>query len=505
MIRLSARGIRKSYGAPVLRDVDLDLHAGEVHALIGENGAGKSTLSRIVSGVTRPDAGVMLLDGTPYVPESRAAAEARGVGIVFQEINVVPTLAVGEQVLFGSLPSRFGLIDRAALRSRSGELLARVGLGDLDPDRKVGSLGVGVQQLVTVAAGLAHQHKVLVLDEPTAALSEAQAAVLFDRLTDITATGCTVVYISHRLDEVLQLADRVSVLRDGRLVATRLPAETSRRELIELMVGRELGAGSPSTEGAGEVVLRVRGLRRPPFVHDVSLEVRRKEIVGLAGLMGSGRTETVRALCGADRASAGELEVKGRRVSAFLSPRDAVAEGLALVTENRKEEGLLLPLSIGPNITIATLRRFVRNGFIRRRAERAVARTWSERLGIGARSLDLPVGQLSGGNQQKVVLARWLERDPDVLVCDEPTRGIDVGARFEIHQLLLRLAREGKAIVIVSSELEELIGLCHRIVVLSLGRVTAEFRREAFDRSAILHAALEHHRNRADGGREAHA
>jgi ribose transport system ATP-binding protein len=505
LIRLSARGISKSYGSPVLRDVHLDLGAGEVHALIGENGAGKSTLSRIFSGVTRPDAGMMLLDGTPYAPESRSAAEAGGVGIVFQEINVVRTLSVAEQVLFGSLPSRFGIIDAGALRVRSRELLGRVGLEELDPDRQMGSLGVGVQQLVAVAAGLSRRHAVLILDEPTAALSEGQAAVLFERIAELRAEGCTVVYISHRLDEVLQIADRVSVLRDGRLVATRLPVETSRRELIELMVGRTIGTASPSAAGAGEVVLRVRGLRRPPSVHDVSFEVRRGEIVGLAGLMGSGRTETVRALCGADRAAAGEVELKGRRIPPFHSPHDAVAEGVALVTENRKEEGLLLPLPIGPNITLATLRRFVRAGFVRRRTERTVARTWSERLGISVRSLDGPVQQLSGGNQQKVVLARWLERDLDVLVCDEPTRGIDVAARFEIHQLLLRLAREGKAILIVSSELEELIGLCHRIVVLSLGRVTAEFSRAAFDRTAILHAALEHHRNRPGTAEEARA
>ena len=504
-MRLSVRGIDKNYGSPVLRGVDLDLYAGEVHALIGENGAGKTTLSRILSGVTRPDAGVMLLDGEPYAPESRAAAEARGIGIVFQEINIVRTLSVAEQVLFGTLPTRFGLIDRGALRSRSRELLARVGLHDLDVNRHVGSLGVGVQQLVAVAAGLARPHSVLILDEPMAALSEAQSVVLFERLSELKADGCTVVFISHRLDEVLQVADRVSVLRDGHLVATRLPAETSRRELIELMVGRTVGTASPGTGEAGDVVLRVRGLRRPPSVHDVSFEVRHGEVVGLAGLMGSGRSETVRALCGADRAAAGELELHGRRLSPFDSPHEAVAQGLALVTENRKEEGLLLPLTIGPNITIAALRRFVRAGFVRRRAEQVVAHTWSERLGITARSLSAPVEQLSGGNQQKVVLARWLERDPDVLVCDEPTRGIDVAARFEIHQLLLRLAREGKAILIVSSELEELIALCHRIVVLSLGRVTAEFPRAAFDRTAILHASLEHHRNRSPRGSEARA
>ena len=496
MTLLEARGLGKTYGSPVLRDVDFGLRRGEVHALVGENGAGKSTLSRILSGVTRPDAGAMLLDGHRYAPRDRAAAEARGVGIVFQELNVIATLSVAEQVLFGALPHRFGLIDRGALRRRAREILDRVGLGDLDPDRPMGTLGIGVQQLVAVASGLGRRHEILILDEPTAALSEQQAAVIFDRLAELRAAGCALVYISHRLAEVLRLADRISVLRDGRLVAARTPSETSAHELVELMVGRPVSMPARDRHEPGEVILRVRGLRRPPAVHDVSFELRHGEVLGLAGLMGSGRTETVRAICGADRAEAGSLELRGRRLRPFASPHAAVRSGVALVTENRKEEGLLPPLGIAANISIASLREFNRGGFVSRRAEREAARRWSERLAIDARAASRPVGQLSGGNQQKVVLARWLQRDPDVLVCDEPTRGIDVGARAEIHRLLLDLAAAGKAILVVSSELEELIEICHRIVVLSLGRVTATFERAAFSQQAILHAALEHHQSR---------
>jgi ribose transport system ATP-binding protein len=492
----TARGLNKSYGSPVLRDVDFDLRPGEVHALVGENGAGKSTLSRILSGVTLPDTGTMRLRGQPYAPGNKAEAEARGVGIVFQELNVIGTLTVAEQVLFGSLPHRFGVIQRGALRARAVEILQRVGLGDLDPGQYVGDLGVGVQQLVTVAAGLARRHEVLILDEPTAALSEEQAAILFDRLAELKASGLAVVYISHRLEEVRRLADRISVLRDGRLVATRLPAEISTRELVELMVGRAVSI--PVHQGAvpGKVVLRVQQLRRPPAVVDVSFELRRGEILGLAGLMGSGRTETVRAIFGADRAVGGQLEVHGEGLRPFASPHEAIRRGIALVTENRKEEGLLLPLAIRPNMTLATLRAFARRGVLRRDAECSAARAWVQRLGIAARSVEQPVRQLSGGNQQKVVLARWLQRDPEILVCDEPTRGIDVAARFEIHRLLMQLASDGKAVLIVSSELEEMLELCHRIVVLSLGRVTRTFERSAFNQEAILHAALEHHEGR---------
>jgi ribose transport system ATP-binding protein len=498
---LAVAGLSKSYASPVLVDVSMDLHAGEVHGLVGENGAGKSTLSKIIAGFAAPDEGVMRLCGEPYSPSSKVEAETRGVAMVLQEPNLIGSLEVGEQLLLNGLPRRFGFINRSRLRREAREMLARVGLDDLDPGRQVAGLGVGQQQMVAVAAGLSHPRRLLILDEPTSALTVVEAGRLFAQIERLKALGTAVLYISHRLEEVLQLADRITVLRDGRVVTTRDKEMTDLSELMRLMVGRPLEPASVHQRRRSneEPALIVRNLRRGGAVRNISFELFRGEIMGIAGLMGSGRTETVRALFGADRAEAGDVGLPGRRTSVpFRSPRDAIRHGLALVTENRKEEGLLLPLSILANLTLPRLRDFARGGVIRRRAEAADAASLVQALRVTCVSLEQPVAQLSGGNQQKVVLARWLSVDPDILICDEPTRGVDVGARLEIHRLLKELADAGKAVLVVSSDLDELLSLCDRIAVLSKGRIVGTFERGGvWSQDAILAAALSGHTGRA--------
>jgi ribose transport system ATP-binding protein len=460
---LQAQRLAKTYATPALADVSLDLRAGEVHALVGENGAGKSTLARILAGLTTPDAGGMLLAGDPYAPRAKSEAARRGVAIVLQELNLVETLSVAEQVLFGAWPSRRGFVDRRALRERAQAALGRVGLQEIDPERSVRSLGVGQRQMLAVAAALARPCRVLILDEPTAALSEHEAERLFAEMARLKAEGAAILYVSHRLEEVRRLADRVTVLRDGRLVATRERGEATSAELVPLMVGRDAGSRPPREARpapSGEPLLRVRGLRRGKVLRDVSFELWPGEILGLAGLMGSGRTETVRAIFGADRVEGGEIELRGR---------------------------------CRPRLTLARLAELCRRGFVRPGAERAAARALVSRLGVKCASLEQPVRELSGGNQQKVVLGRWLDRDFDVLLCDEPTRGVDVAARAEIHEHLRALADAGKAVLVVSSEIEELRALCDRIVVLSAGSVAATFTRDRFDQDTILVAALRNH------------
>jgi ribose transport system ATP-binding protein len=488
---LVARGLGKAYGAPVLRGVDLELQPGQVHAVVGENGAGKSTLAKILAGLVRADEGEMTLRGAPYAPRDRAEARDRGIGIVHQEPSTISTLTVAETLFFDRLPARAFVLDRRRLRADARLALARVGLERVAPDRRVGSLGLGERQLLEIATALARRCDLLILDEPTAALAPAEVEMLFAQVDRLRSEGTAIVFISHRLDEVARLADQVSVLRDGERVATRVAAELDHDELVRLMVGRPL-VESPARAASGPspVALAVRGLSGRGF-HDVSFDVHRGEIVGLAGLMGAGRTEVLRAVFGADPKAAGRVLLgDATRPVEIRSPRQAVAAGLAFVTEDRQAEGLLLPSSVRANVTLGRLARTTRFGRVSRTREDALARPVVESLGVRARSLGQPVAQLSGGNQQKVVLARSLLREPEVLLVDEPTRGVDVGARAEVHQLLLGLAARGKAIVVASSEIEELLALCDRILVLCRGRLTASFGRGDGSPEAILAAAV---------------
>ncbi|MBN2506700.1 MAG: sugar ABC transporter ATP-binding protein [Verrucomicrobia bacterium] len=498
---LAITGLSKAYAAPVLTDVSLDILPGEVHALVGENGAGKSTLSRIVAGLTPADAGELRLRGAPYRPRGKADAERHGIRMVMQELNLVGTLTVAENLFLPSLPRRWGCIDYPRLHHQAREALARVGLDDLNPSRPVHRLGVGQQQLVEIAAGLSRRCDLLILDEPTAALTDPEIERLFTQIARLTAAGTAVLYISHRLEEIQRVARRISILRDGRLVATRNAQTVPLDEVVRLMVGRTLEpAAARQPRSAGPPALQVRGLNRGAAVRDVSFDVRQGEILGFAGLMGSGRTETMRAVFGADRADRGAVFLRGStRPARIRSPRDAVRHGLALLTENRKEQGLLLSLSVRANITLLCLGRLSRAGtWIRGPRERDAARHWTRALSVRCHSLEQPVAELSGGNQQKVLIAKWLFRDCDVLIFDEPTRGIDVGARFDIYALLDQLAAQGKAIVVVSSDLKELLALCDRIAVMSAGRLAGTFRRGEWTQDNIMAAALSGYRG-ADG------
>lgn len=500
---LRLRGIGKRYAAPVLIDVDFDLRAGEVHALMGANGAGKSTLARIVCGVTPPDGGAMTLAGVSYTPRSRRAAAQAGVQLVMQELNLIPTLSVAENLFLTDLPSRFGWVSFGTLAGNCARALAAVGLQDLDARTPVGRLGIGHQQLVAVAAALAHPCRVLVLDEPTAALTDPEIDGLFGHLRRLRQEGVAILYISHRMEEIRRISDRITVLRDGRIVGTRDAAVASMDDVVRLMVGeRTIEALEHRDHAVGDVALRVTGLTRGTRVQDVSFEVRCGEILGLAGLVGSGRTGTLRAIFGADRPDAGEVRVGQGPPLDIREPRDAVRAGIGMIPEDRKDQALLLSQPIRTNITLAVLRTLARRRWwIDESREAGAADGIRARLDIGSRSLEQPARELSGGNQQKVVIARWLLRDCDVLLFDEPTRGVDVAAKAAVYRILHELAARSKALVVVSSELEELMALCDRIAVMSDGRLVATFRRGEWTEEGIVTAAFSRYAERRARGR----
>jgi ribose transport system ATP-binding protein len=497
---LTTTGLQKSYGAAVVLDgVDFELRPGEVHALVGENGAGKSTLAKILCGLVAPDGGSMILRGAPYAPRSKREAGHRGVRMVMQELNLVANLTVAENIFLERLPRRLGFVDYGRLHADARPLMDRVGLTGIPADTPVRALGIGQQQLVEIAAGLTERCDLLILDEPTAALTHAETGLLFAQVARLKTDGTAIVYISHRMEELKRISDRITVLRDGKLIATRPAAEIGADEIVRLMVGRDLGDLQVARSRArGPVALRAEGLARGGVVRDASFEACRGEILGVAGLMGSGRTETMRLVFGADRPDAGSVYLHGSdRPACIRSPRDAVRQGIALLTEDRKAQGLLLPLPIRVNATLARLRDFLTAGWVRVGDERRVVDGFLRALAVRCRDAEQPVNQLSGGNQQKVVMARWLHRDCDILIFDEPTRGIDVGAKFEIYALLDGLAAKGKAIVVVSSDLKELLAICDRIAVMSAGRVAATFERGAWSQDAIMEAALSGYRGAA--------
>ena len=487
---LQTRGLAKSYAAPVLSGVDFDLRAGEVHALVGENGADKSTLCNIVAGLRQADGGEMTLDSKPYRPADKKAAEHQGVRIVLQELSLINTLTVAENLFLDGLPNRWGWIRGSALADAARTALNRVGLSELDPATPVSGLGIGQKQLVEIAAGLSRECRVLILDEPTAALTATDARRLFAQIEKLRVAGVGIIFISHHLDEVQEIADRVSVLRNGKLVAVKERGAYRVDEIIGLMVGRHLEepVARPAAAAPESVVLRVEGLRAPPAVRDVSFEARAGEILGFAGLMGAGRTETMRAVFGADPRTAGRVFLDGREVR-IRQPADAVRLGIGCLTEDRKAQGLLVRKPLRINIPLARMRDEIaaRVGWINSTEEMRDAEDWIERLHVRCSSSEQNAVNLSGGNQQKVVLARWLYRDCKVLICDEPTRGIDVGARQEIYRLLRELADAGKALVVVSSDLHELVAISDRIAVLSAGKLAATF--SEFTRAAVPAAA----------------
>jgi ABC-type sugar transport system ATPase subunit len=494
---LEMRDITKRFpGVVALRGVSLEVHGGEVHALVGENGAGKSTLMRIMSGVTTDFEGELLIDGEPAVFDDTREAQDAGVAMIHQELNLVPELTVYENIFLGrEHRNRLGILDRGSMRRASEALMARLGL-DIDSDRPVDRLRVGQRQLVEIAKALSLDTRIIVMDEPTSALSDSEVQHLFQVIRGLRAHGVAVIYISHRLDEIFAIADRITVLRDGSVVGTTPAAGMTRRRLISLMVGRDLEEMYPkATVELGDEVLSVEHLGysegRRRVLDDISLTVRRGEIVGIAGLMGAGRSELLEAIFGVFPPAdlSGTLRLEGRPV-VFASPADAIRSGLGLIAEDRKLQSLVLERSVTENASLASLDRFVnRVRVIDQRAERRAVRGIVDDLGVRTPTIDTLITNLSGGNQQKVVLGRFLLTEIAVFLLDEPTRGIDVGAKAEIHALMGRLAAQGTGFLLVSSEMPELLAVCDRIYVLCEGRITAELERAAFDQEAIMEAA----------------
>jgi rhamnose transport system ATP-binding protein len=486
---LSLSRVSKAFGAVrAVRDVSLELYAGEVHALAGENGAGKSTVVKMLSGVHRPDTGQILLDGTPVEFAGPADAQQAGVAVIYQEPTLFPDLSVAENIFMGRQPrARLG-IDRRAMRASATELFTRLGV-QLDPDQPTRGLSIADQQLVEIAKALSRQARVLIMDEPTAALSGKEVSRLFGVAKALREQGCALLFISHRLEEMFELCQRVTTLRDGTFVAGDLIADITPDDLVRRMVGRELDALFPKQETTtGEVALSVRRLTREGAFTDVSFEVRRGEIVALAGLVGAGRSEVARAVFGIDRWDAGSVEVDGKRLRP-ASPTAAMAAGLALVPEDRRQQGLVMDLSIERNIGLAGLAALHRGPLISRPAERQRAKDWAVRLQLKFARLTDPVNVLSGGNQQKVVLAKWLARKPSVLIVDEPTRGIDVGTKAEVHRLLSELAGSGVAVLMISSELPEVLGMADRVLVMHEGRLVSQIDRADATEESVMAAA----------------
>ncbi|MBV7458335.1 MULTISPECIES: sugar ABC transporter ATP-binding protein [unclassified Acidovorax] len=521
---LAIQAVGKDYTATVLDGVNVELFAGEVLALTGENGAGKSTLSKILCGLEQPTRGGMQLAGQAYAPTSRRDAERHGVRMVMQELGLVPTLTVAENLLMGRLPHRLGWLQRDVLHAAARAQLAKIGLDNIDPATPVSQLGIGQQQMVEIARNLQDDTRILVLDEPTAMLTPRETNYLFEQIAHLTARGVAIIYVSHRLEELRRIADRVAVLRDGRLVDVRPMAGMSEDDLVQRMVGRVVSdLDHRPRRPVGPVVMSAQGLGRGTAVQDVSLELRAGEIFGIAGLVGSGRTELVRLLFGADRADQGSVtlhpEFEQKQPSAldgqaqpaikkvansnpgaapasrvlprgFASPLQAIAAGVGLVTEDRKSQGLLLSQPIRINATLSDLSAVSRGGWLQRGLESRLVQGFVRTLGIRCRSAEQPVGQLSGGNQQKVVFARWLHREGRVLLLDEPTRGVDVGARAELYGELDRMAAEGRALLMVSSDLRELMAMADRIGVMSAGRLVAVFERGEWSEQSLLAAAF---------------
>ncbi|HSI50702.1 MAG TPA: sugar ABC transporter ATP-binding protein [Ideonella sp.] len=488
---LQLSGVTKRFlNVTALAGVSFDVRRGEVHAVCGENGAGKSTLMKIISGMHAPDEGQLRFEGEEMRFGSTQAAQAKGIVMIHQELNLVPHLDVAENIFLGREPRRGPFVDRARQRAGAQACLDRLGI-TIRPDAPVAGLSVAQQQMVEIAKALSMNAELLIMDEPTSSLTDTETAQLFKVIHELKRAGVGIVYISHRLDEMAEIVDRVTVLRDGRYVATMDLAATSIDEIVSLMVGRALDDKfpAPTRQRGGETVLAVRGLRRKGAFGPVDFELRRGEILGFAGLIGAGRTEVARAVFGADPVDAGEVLLHGRKLD-IRSPIDAIRHGIAYLSEDRKAHGLAVKMTVAQNVTLANMRAISsRLGFIRFADETAAARRYIEALGIRTPSADQVARLLSGGNQQKVVIAKWLFRDSRVIFFDEPTRGIDVGAKYAIYELMDKLAADGIGVVLISSELPEILGLTDRVCVFHEGSLTKILETRATSQEEIMHHA----------------
>ncbi|MCA3561433.1 MAG: sugar ABC transporter ATP-binding protein [Aestuariivirga sp.] len=484
---IELRGISKSFaGITVVNSVSFDMRPGEVHALMGENGAGKSTLIKIMAGLYQPDAGEILVNGNAVRFASPKEAHAAGIATVHQELLLFPELTVAENIFLGQTPkTALGTIDWTAMRRRARQLLEELDSGDLDIDQKVVHLSVGNRQRIEIARALAQDARVLIMDEPTAALAEQDVQRLMSIVRRLRKRGVAIVYVSHRMPEIFALADRVTVLRDGNLAGAKPVPEVDEPTLVSMMVGRSIDRLYPAKQGKdGDTILELAGVAHRSVVQDISFKLHRGEILGLAGLVGSGRTETALTIFGVTPATAGQILIDGKP-AIIASPGQARDLGIAYVPEDRAHQGLIRPQTIEDNIALANLRRLTRGLFVDAAKVAAEARGAIARFGIRARGPEQPVRQLSGGNQQKVVLAKWLATNPRILIMDEPTRGIDVGAKAEIHQLMRKLAGEGMAILMISSELPEVLGMSDRVLVMNGGRIVGQFDKEHATAEAV--------------------
>lgn len=489
---LRLKNVSKRFGGVfALSGVSLSINAGEVHGLIGENGAGKSTLIRILCGIYTPDTGEISLAGRPFQPQTPKEAKASGLQVVHQEFNLLPFLSVAENVFIEHLPrNKLGIVNRADMNNRARQALDAIGLTDIDVRWPVERLGIAQRQLIEIARALMTDSRVLILDEPTATLTARETERLFTIINELRQRGVSIIFVSHHLDEVFKICDRVTVMRNGTDVFTREIAKTSQQELVRSMVGKELLEEMDSKTRVQRSTQKVLSLVKfrtqiSPHVEGISLDLHKGEILGIAGLVGAGRTELLRAIFAADKKQSGQLLKHGKPLE-IGSPKDAIAAGIGFVTEDRKDEGLILSMPISTNVTLASLSAVSRSGWLNTKSENAITKTLGSQLKLKYGGPSKNVSTLSGGNQQKVVLAKWLARKPEILLLDEPTRGVDVGAKAEIYALIRAMSENGLALLVVSSELPELMTLCDRILVMSQNRIAGELQRAEFSQERIL-------------------
>jgi inositol transport system ATP-binding protein len=488
---LEVRNISKSFpGVKALEDVCFSVKEGTVHVLCGENGAGKSTLMKIINGIYKPDGGETLIRGEKVEITSPIRAGELGVSMIFQELNYTPEMTIEESLFVGRWPKkRFGQIDWKAIRQKTLQLLKQENL-DYDPETKLKDLSISNLQMLEILKAISRDADIIIMDEPTSSITSKEIEILFAKIAELRARGKGIVYISHKMDEIFRIADEISILRDGKVIETRPKEKFDIDSVIALMVGRALGQGYPKEEVArGEVVLEVENFSGPSGFCDVSFNVRKGEIVGFAGLVGAGRTEVMRALFGLDEHSEGSVRVHGQPVH-IRGVQDAINNGVVMLSEDRRRFGIVPIRDVKENVTLASMDRFFRKGRLDKSKERSTVQEVCRKINVKMASIDVQVSTLSGGNQQKVVLSKWMLQDPDILILDEPTRGIDVGAKYEIYKLMTGLVKDGKSIIMVSSELPELIGMCDRMYVMAEGEITGEIERADFSQETIMRYAM---------------